>query len=88
MGIVTAIYTRAAKGRDDGGGGFVIENKAAKAPADGRSTKSRVPPTAKLGRFAPSSPTSSNTGALSGGSPILQDRQAIIVNYCGWLVSS
>jgi Protein of unknown function (DUF3828) len=30
-GIITAIYTRAAKGRGDGGGGFVIENKAAKA---------------------------------------------------------
>jgi hypothetical protein len=30
-GIVTAIYTRAAKGKGDGGGGFVIENKAARA---------------------------------------------------------
>ena len=30
-GILTAIYTRAAKGKGDGGGGFVIENKAAKA---------------------------------------------------------
>ena len=29
--IVTAIYTRAAKGKGDGGGAFVIENKAAKA---------------------------------------------------------
>jgi hypothetical protein len=29
--IVSAIYTRAAKGKGDGGGGFVIENKAAKA---------------------------------------------------------
>ena len=29
--ILTAIYTRAAKGKGDGGGGFVIENKAAKA---------------------------------------------------------
>jgi hypothetical protein len=29
--IVTAIYTRAAKGKGDGGGGFVIENKQAKA---------------------------------------------------------
>jgi hypothetical protein len=28
---ITAIYTRAAKGKGDGGGGFVIENKAAKA---------------------------------------------------------
>jgi hypothetical protein len=31
VGIVTAIYTRAAKGKGDGGGGFVIENQAAKA---------------------------------------------------------
>ena len=31
VAIVTAIYTRAAKGKGDGGGGFVIENKAAKA---------------------------------------------------------
>jgi hypothetical protein len=30
-GIVNAIYTRAAKGKGDGGGGFVTENKAAKA---------------------------------------------------------
>ena len=29
--ILNAIYTRAAKGKGDGGGGFVIENKAAKA---------------------------------------------------------
>ncbi len=29
--IVTAIYARAAKGKGDGGGAFVIENKAAKA---------------------------------------------------------
>jgi hypothetical protein len=29
--IVTAIYTRAAKGKGDGGGGFVTENKQAKA---------------------------------------------------------
>jgi hypothetical protein len=29
--ILTGIYTRAAKGKGDGGGGFVIENKAAKA---------------------------------------------------------
>jgi Protein of unknown function (DUF3828) len=29
--IVTAIYTRAAKGKGDGGGAFVIENNAAKA---------------------------------------------------------
>ncbi|MBR1278819.1 DUF3828 domain-containing protein [Bradyrhizobium sp. AUGA SZCCT0283] len=31
VGIVTAIYTRAAKGKGDGGGVFVFENKAAKA---------------------------------------------------------
>src|ERR1700731_1623591 len=31
VAIVTAIYARAAKGKGDGGGGFVIENKAAKA---------------------------------------------------------
>lgn len=31
VAIVTAIYTRAAKGKGDGGGGFVVENKAAKA---------------------------------------------------------
>ena len=30
-GIITAIYTRAAKGKGDGGGAFIIENKAAKA---------------------------------------------------------
>jgi hypothetical protein len=30
VAIITAIYTRAAKGKGDGGGGFVIENKAAK----------------------------------------------------------
>src|ERR1700722_10976216 len=29
--IVNAIYARAAKGKGDGGGGFIIENKAAKA---------------------------------------------------------
>ncbi|OAE98598.1 hypothetical protein AYJ54_34170 [Bradyrhizobium centrolobii] len=29
--ILTAIYTRAAKGKGDGGGAFVIENKAAKS---------------------------------------------------------
>jgi uncharacterized protein DUF3828 len=29
--IITAIYARAAKGKGDGGGAFVIENKAAKA---------------------------------------------------------
>jgi hypothetical protein len=31
VAFVTAIYTRAAKGKGDGGGGFVYENKAAKA---------------------------------------------------------
>jgi hypothetical protein len=31
VAIVTAIYTRAAKGNGDGGGAFVIESKAAKA---------------------------------------------------------
>jgi hypothetical protein len=31
VAILTAIYTRAAKGKGDGGGGFVIENKTAKA---------------------------------------------------------
>src|SRR5215471_4198135 len=30
VAIVNAIYTRAAKGKGDGGGAFVIENKAAK----------------------------------------------------------
>jgi len=31
VAILTAIYTRAAKGKGDGGGAFVIENRAAKA---------------------------------------------------------
>jgi hypothetical protein len=31
VAILNAIYTRAAKGKGDGGAGFVIENKAAKA---------------------------------------------------------
>jgi len=31
VAIVTAIYARAARGKGDAGGGFVIENKAAKA---------------------------------------------------------
>ena len=31
VAIVNAIYARAAKGKGDGGGGFIIENKAAKA---------------------------------------------------------
>lgn len=29
--ILTVVYTRAAKGKGDGGGAFIIENKAAKA---------------------------------------------------------
>jgi hypothetical protein len=31
VAILNAIYARVAKGKGDGGGGFVIENKAAKA---------------------------------------------------------
>ena len=31
VAIITAIYTRAAKGKGDSGGAFVIENKAARA---------------------------------------------------------
>src|SRR6185369_8127722 len=31
VGILTAVYTRVAKGKGDGGGTFVFENKAAKA---------------------------------------------------------
>jgi hypothetical protein len=31
VAIITAIYTRVAKGKGDGGGGFVIESKQAKA---------------------------------------------------------
>lgn len=31
VAILTAIYTRAAKGKGEGGGAFIIENKAAKA---------------------------------------------------------
>jgi hypothetical protein len=30
VAIITAIYTRVAKGKGDGGGGFVVENKVAK----------------------------------------------------------
>jgi hypothetical protein len=37
VAILTAIYTRAAKGKGDGGGGFVIENKAAKAKYPSKS---------------------------------------------------
>ena len=54
--IVNAIYARAAKGKGDGGGAFIIENKAAKAKylskslielwakADARTPKGDVPP--------------------------------------------
>ena len=31
VAIITAIYSRVAKGKGDGGGGFVIENRAAKS---------------------------------------------------------
>ena len=31
VAMITAIYTRVAKGKGDGGGGFVVENKQAKA---------------------------------------------------------
>ena len=31
VAVLTAIYTRVVKGKGDGGGGFVIENKAARA---------------------------------------------------------
>jgi hypothetical protein len=56
VGIVTAIYTRTSRGKGDNGGGFVIENKAAKAKylskslvalwtkADGRTPKGDVGP--------------------------------------------
>ena len=37
VAIVNAIYTRAAKGKGDGGGAFIIENKAAKAKYLSRS---------------------------------------------------
>ena len=37
VAILTAIYTRAAKGKGDGGGGFVIANKAAKAKYPSKS---------------------------------------------------
>ena len=30
-GIITAIYTRAARGKGDGGGAFIIANEAARA---------------------------------------------------------
>ena len=56
VAIVNAIYARAAKGKGDGGGAFVIENKAAKAKylskslvelwarADAHTPKDDVPP--------------------------------------------
>ena len=133
-GILTAIYTRVAKGKGDGGPvGFdpvtnsqdpdvksfkvvaekqeadkaviavmidshqgpppkpadrIIRYEFVREAADGRSTRSKVPSTARRGRSAPSSPTSSNIRALSGGLPIPEGRQAVIVNYCGWLASS
>ena len=43
-GIIAAIYTRAAKGKGDGGGAFIIENKAALAVIiTGRNTPARKP---------------------------------------------
>jgi hypothetical protein len=56
VAIVNAIYARAAKGKGDGGGTFIIENKAAKAKylskslidlwakADAHTPKDDVPP--------------------------------------------
>jgi hypothetical protein len=56
VAILNGIYTRAAKGKGDGGAGFVIENKAAKAKylskslidlwarADDNTPKEDVPP--------------------------------------------
>src|ERR1700685_67316 len=56
VAIVNAIYARAAKGKGDGGGAFIIENKAAKAKylskslielwakADAHTPKGDVPP--------------------------------------------
>jgi len=56
VGIINAIYARAAKGKGDGGGTFIIENKAAKAKylskslvdlwarADAHTPKGDVPP--------------------------------------------
>jgi hypothetical protein len=37
VALITAIYARAAKGKGDGGGGFITENKAAKAKYLSRS---------------------------------------------------
>ena len=56
VGIINAIYTRAAKGKGDGGGAFIMENKTAKAKyfskslielwakADAHTPKGDVPP--------------------------------------------
>src|SRR5271169_4576650 len=56
VAIINAIYARAAKGKGDGGGTFIIENKAAKtkylskslnelwAKADARTLKGDAPP--------------------------------------------
>ena len=56
VGIINAIYARAAKGKGDGGGAFIMENKAAKAKyfskslielwakADAHTPKGDVPP--------------------------------------------
>src|SRR6267142_411638 len=42
--IITAIYTRAAKGKGSGGGAFIIENKAANAfVITGRDAPARKP---------------------------------------------
>jgi hypothetical protein len=49
-GIVTAIYTRAAKGKGKGGGAFIIENKTAKAKY---LSKSLVELWAKADRHTP-----------------------------------
>jgi hypothetical protein len=56
VGIINAIYARAAKGKGDGGGSFIIENKEAKAKylskslvelwarADAHTAKDDIPP--------------------------------------------
>jgi hypothetical protein len=56
-GIVIAIYTRAAKGKGDGGGAFIIENKTAKAKY---LSKSLVELWAKADAHTPK-------GAIGGG---------------------
>src|SRR6201996_7783959 len=50
VAILTAIYTRVAKGKGDGGGGFVIENKAAK---EKYLTKSLIALWAKADKHTP-----------------------------------